>query len=66
MNQIERQQLLNEIWQRMSELPLLRDFVDHGHKYFDYRNEYLSALLKMRLSLVPKGPRNRRGRLVRA
>lgn len=39
----------------MSGLPLLGDFVEHGRKYSDYRSNYLSALLKMRLSLVPKG-----------
>ena len=49
-----REQLLNQIWARMSGLPLLGDFVDHGQKYGNYRSNYLAALLEMRKSLVPE------------
>jgi len=47
-----REQLLNQIWARMSGLLFLGDFVDHLEKYQDYHDNYLAALLKMRQSLV--------------
>jgi hypothetical protein len=47
-----REQLLNQIWERMSGLPLLGDLIRHDQKYIAYRKDYLTALLKMRQSLV--------------
>jgi len=52
-----RKQLLDRIWETMSGLPLLGDFVEHGPEYSNYHHNYLAALLEMRQSLVPRTPR---------
>jgi hypothetical protein len=55
-NQNEREQLLNQIWNKMHELLVLGDLikVGGGSSYRAYRSNYVGALLKMRRSLVPK------------